>query len=240
MLLAALAVAAGAALQSATGFGFSLIAAPLVFAAVEPAQAVGLVTLLGTEVNLLTLVGERRRPQPALRECAAIVAAALPGAVLGVAVLRALDPVALQFAVTAGVLATLAARRLASGRHTPFWGAPVAGLFAGGLTTSTTTSGPPLLVYLLGRDLTPERLRDTLPVCFLGLSVVGVVALLVTRTHGAVPTATQIAVLVPVVIAAHLAGRPLFRMLARSGSFDRVVTAVLIASVVAGLLTALL
>jgi uncharacterized membrane protein YfcA len=240
MLLAALAVAAGAALQSATGFGFSLIAAPLVFATIDPAQAVGLVTLLGTEVNLLTLVAERRRPQPALRECAAIVAAALPGAVLGVAVLRALDPVALQFAVTAGVIATLAARRLAAGRRTPFWGAPIAGLAAGALTTSTTTSGPPLLVYLLGRDLTPERMRDTLPVCFLGLSVVGVAALLLTKTHGAVPTAAQVAILVPVVVAAHIAGRPLFRLLARSGSFDRVVTAILLVSVVAGLLTAVL
>jgi uncharacterized membrane protein YfcA len=240
MLLAAAAVAAGAALQSATGFGFSLIAAPLVFAAVDPAQAVGLMTLLGTEVNLLTLAGERRRPQPALRECAAIVAAALPGAVLGVAVLRVLDPVALQFGVTAGVLGTLAARRLAAGRHTPFWGAPIAGLVAGGLTTSTTTSGPPLLVYLLGRNLTPDRLRDTMPVCFLGLSVVGVAALLLTRTHGAVPTATQLAILVPIVVAAHIAGRPLFRVLARSGNFDRVVTAILLVSVIAGLATAVL
>ena len=240
MLLAALAVAAGAALQAATGFGFSLIAAPLVFAAVEPAQAVGLMILLGTEVNALTLVGERRRPQPEVRESAAILAASLPGAVLGVAVLRALDPVALQFAVTAGVVGTLAARRLAAGRHTPFWGAPIAGLFAGGLTTSTTTSGPPLIVYLLGRDLTPVQMRDTLPLIFLGLSVVGVAALLVTRIHGAVPSAEQIAILVPVVVVAHIAGRPLFRVLARSGSFDRVVTAVLVVSVVAGLLTALL
>jgi uncharacterized membrane protein YfcA len=240
MLLAALAVAAGAALQSATGFGFSLIAAPLVFAAVEPAQAVGLMTLLGSGVNLLTLAGEGRRPEPAMRECAAIVAAALPGAVLGVVILRALDAVALQIAVTAGVLATLAARRLAAGRTTPFWGAPIAGLVAGGLTTSTTTSGPPLLVYLLGRDLTPSRLRDTMPVCFLGLSVVGVAALVLTETHGAVPTATQVAILVPVVVVAHVAGRPLFRALARSGSFDRVVTAVLVISVLAGLATALL
>jgi uncharacterized membrane protein YfcA len=240
MLLAALAVAAGTALQSATGFGFSLIAAPLVFAAVEPAQAVGLMILLGTAVNALTLVGERRRPQPEVRESVAILAASLPGAVLGVAVLRALDPVGLQFAVTAGVIGTLAARRLAAGRHTPFWGAPIAGLFAGGLTTSTTTSGPPLIVYLLGRDLTPVQMRDTLPVIFLGLSVVGVAALLLTRTHGAVPTAEQIAILVPVVVVAHIAGRPLFRVLARSGSFDRVVTAVLVVSVVAGLLTAVL
>jgi hypothetical protein len=54
-LVAAAAVAAGAALQSATGFGFSVVAAPLVFAAVGPQEAVGLLLVLGTEVNLLTL-----------------------------------------------------------------------------------------------------------------------------------------------------------------------------------------
>ena len=60
-LVAAAAVAAGAALQSATGFGFSVVAAPLVFAAVGPEEAVGLLLVLGTEVNVLTLATERRR-----------------------------------------------------------------------------------------------------------------------------------------------------------------------------------
>jgi uncharacterized membrane protein YfcA len=239
-LIAAAAVAAGAALQSATGFGFSLIAAPLVFATVEPEQAVGLMTLLGTVVNVLTLAGERRRPRPELRESAWIVAAALPGAVLGVAVLRALDAVALQIAVTVGVFATVAARRLAAGRHLPRWGAPVAGFVAGGLTTSTTTSGPPLIVYLLGRDLTPAQLRDTMPVCFLGLSLVGVAALAATGTSGAVPDGVLVAILVPVVVAGHVAGRPVFGALARSGSYERVVTAILLVSVIAGLATAVL
>ena len=89
--------------------------------------------LLGTEVNLLTLAGERRRPQPVVRECVWILALSLPGAVAGVALLRALDPVALQVAVSVGVVATLAARHLAAGRHLPGWGAPVAGFAAGGL-----------------------------------------------------------------------------------------------------------
>ena len=113
-LLAAVAVAAGAALQSATGFGFSVIAAPLVFAAVEPEEAVGLLIVLGTLVNVLTLLTEGRRPQPVARESAVILACAVPGAVAGVAVLRALDAVALQIAVSVGVVATLAARRLAA------------------------------------------------------------------------------------------------------------------------------
>jgi uncharacterized membrane protein YfcA len=237
-LIAAVAVAAGATLQSATGFGFSLIAAPLVFATVEPAEAVGLMILLSTEINLLTLLGERRRPQPVWRECLMIVGFALPGAVAGVAVLRALDPVALQLAVSVGVVATLAARRLAAGRRLPTWGAPISGVVAGGLTTSTTTNGPPMLVYMLGRSLTPLQVRDSMPVCFLGMNAIGTVALLVTHTHGAVPGALLVAILVPIVAIGQIAGRPLFGALAHSRAFEPVVTGVLLASVVAGLATA--
>jgi uncharacterized protein len=237
-LVAAAAVAAGAALQSATGFGFSIVAAPLVFAALEPEEAVGLLIILGSLVNVLTLVSERRRPRPVVRECVVLLAFALPGAVAGVAVLRALDPVALQVAVSVGVVATLIARRLAK-RHTPAWGGPIAGFAAGALTTSTTTAGPPLIVYLLGRGLEPVQVRDTVPVCFLGLSVVGVVALVVTGTSGAVPDAGLVALLVPVVVAGHLAGRPLFAALVRGGRYEVVLTSVLIGSVVAGLAAAL-
>jgi uncharacterized membrane protein YfcA len=237
-LMAAVAVAAGAALQSATGFGFSVIAAPLVFAAVEPEEAVGLLIVLGTLVNVLTLLTEGRRPQPVARESAVILAAAVPGAVAGVAVLRALDAVALQIAVSIGVVLTLVARRLAAGRHLPSWMAMPAGVVAGALTTSTTTAGPPVIVYLLGRAIEPSRVRDTMTVVFLGLSAVGVIALWLTGTHGAVPDATLVAILVPVVIAGHLAGRPLFARLERSGKYEQVLTAALFVAVVAGLATA--
>ena len=121
---AAVAVMAGAALQSAVGFGFALVAAPLLYAAApSPEQAVGLMTLLGLEVNLLTLLAERRRPAPVWRDVAAVVAWSLPGALAGVAVLRALDDVALQLLVTAGVLVALAVNRRAA-RRAPAPGAP--------------------------------------------------------------------------------------------------------------------
>jgi uncharacterized membrane protein YfcA len=237
-LVAAVAVAAGAALQSATGFGFSVIAAPLVFAAVEPEEAVGLLIVLGTLVNVLTLLTEGRRPRPVARESVVILAWALPGAIAGVAVLRALDAVALQVAVSVGVVATLIARRIAAGRHLPGWMAVPSGVVAGGLSTSTTTAGPPVIVYLLGRAIEPSRVRDTMTVVFLGLSVVSVIALWVTGTHGAVPDATLVAILVPVVAAGHLAGRPLFARLERSGKYEPVLTAALLVAVVAGLATA--
>jgi uncharacterized membrane protein YfcA len=239
-LMAGVAVAAGAAVQSATGFGFSLVAAPLVFAAVGPQEAVGLLLVLGTEVNLLTLATEGRRPRPVSRECAVLLAAALPGAFAGVAALRGLDPVVLQIAVSVGVFATLGARHLAANRHTPGWAGPIAGVAAGALSTSTTTAGPPILVYLLGRGLEPEQVRDTLTLCFIGLTVVSVTALAATGTSGAVPDVVLVAVLVPVVAVGHLAGRPLFAALERSRRYEPVVTLLLIVSVIVGLATAVL
>jgi uncharacterized membrane protein YfcA len=176
---AGVAVGAGACLQSATGFGFSLIAAPLLFAATEPEHAVGLLIVLGAEMNLLTLATEGRRPAPLRREAALILAWAMPGALAGVAVLRALDAVALQLAVTVGVLVSLLLRwrtLRAADEHPsppPWWALPATGASAGALTTSTTTAGPPLVLYLLHRDAPPVVVRDTLTVCFLGLSILG-------------------------------------------------------------------
>jgi uncharacterized protein len=165
---------------------------------------------------------------------------AVPGALAGVAVLRSLDAVALQVAVSIGVVATLAARRLSAGRHVPRWAASLAGFASGGLTTSTTTSGPPLLVYLLGRPADPEQVRDTLTVCFVGLVPISVVALWVTGTDDAVPEPELILVCLPLVVVGHLLGRPVFAQLARGHRYEPVLTAVLLAAVVGGLLSATL
>jgi uncharacterized protein len=225
-------IVAGALLQAATGFGFSLLAAPLTFAAVDPAPAaVGLLLLIGAEVNLLTLA-EKRHPQPLRRSSVTMLSWAAPGALAGVAVLRALPAVALQVAVTLGVVGTLAARRSAGRRaHVPAW---AAGLAAGALTTSTTTNGPPMLLHLLDRGAPAASVRDTLTVCFLGLSALGAIALLVTGTP-ALPDAALVAGLVPAVALGHVAGRRVFARLAAGGGYERALTVILVIAALAGL-----
>jgi uncharacterized membrane protein YfcA len=243
LVATAVAVMAGAAIQSATGFGFALLAAPLAFAALEPHEAIGLLLLLGMEIGVLTLATEGRRPQPMVRRCALVLAWAVPAAVAGVAVLRALDAVTLQVAVSLGVAATLIVRRRAPAEHAgpePRWAAPLTGLSAGALVTSTNTSGPPLLLYLLGRGDDPVQVRDTLTVCQLGLSVIGAVALIATGTTDAVPGLGRVAVFLPLVALAHLAGRPLFAHLAASGRYEPMLNATLVVAVVTGLATAVL
>jgi uncharacterized protein len=243
-LLAATAVAvfAGAAIQAATGFGFALLAAPLAFAALDSHEAIGLLLLLGIEIGVLTLATEGRRPEPMVRRCAIVLAWAIPAAVAGVAVLRALDAVTLQIAVSVGVAATLIVRHRAPAEHRgpePWWAAPATGLSAGALVTSTNTSGPPLLLYLLGRGDEPGRVRDTLTVCQLGLSLIGAASLVATGTWEAVPRGWLVALFIPLVALAHLAGRPLFAHLAASGRYEPVLNATLVIAVVAGLVTAI-
>jgi uncharacterized membrane protein YfcA len=243
---AAAAVMTGAALQSAVGFGFALVAAPLLYAAApSPEQAVGLMIVLGLEVNLLTLLAERRRPDPVWRDVVAVVAWSLPGALAGVAVLRALDAVALQLLVTIGVLAALAVTLRsvhadAVTRPRSLWATPAAGVSSGALTTTTSTGGPPVVLLLLARGLRPHVVRDTLTASFVGLAIIGALALALTGTRDAVPDAAWIAGLVPLTAAGQLAGRPLFARIATANSYERVLTAVLLVTVAVGLISVLL
>ena len=244
-IAAGVAVLAGAALQSATGFGFALTSAPLLFAATEPEQAVGLLIVLGLEVNLLTLGTEGRRPQPLVRDSLRLVAWAVPGVAAGLLALRSLDSTALQVGVTLGVFATLAVRALlrrrpdAWGGDPPWWAAPAAGLSSGALTTSTNTAGPPVVLYMLARGATPVQTRDTLTSTFVGFSLLGLAALALSGTEGAAPHADALAALVPAVIVGHLAGRPVFARLA-GHHYEPVLTGVLVTTALAGLATALL
>jgi uncharacterized protein len=249
-VVAAGAVMAGAALQSAVGFGFALVAAPLLYAAApSPEQAVGLMVVLGLEVNLLTLLAERRRPDPVWGDVAAVVGWALPGALAGVAVLRALDAVAMQLLLTLGVIAALAVNlRAAHRRAAPArssgprarWARPAAGLSSGALNTTTSTGGPPIVLLLVARGLRPDVVRDTLTASFVGLAAITAAALALTGTDEAAPDATWLAALVPLTAAGQLAGRPLFARLAAARSYERLLTVVLVVTVAVGLFTVIL
>jgi uncharacterized protein len=232
--LAAAIVLAGALLASATGFGFALLAAPLLFALLGPPRAVGVLLLLAVEVNALILAAERRRPRPLLRASATLLAWAAPGTVVGVVMLRVLDPFALQLALTAAILSTLVLRGRAV-RRAPAWAAPAAGFTSGVLTTATTTNGPPLIVYLLGRGHDPSRVRDTLTFCFLCLSGLGALALWITGTHKASPDLGLVAVLAPAALAGQVLGRRAFVRLQAGGRYEHVLTGVLLLAVALGL-----
>ncbi len=182
--LAALAVFLGAALQSATGFGFALVAAPILFALVGPREAVTAGVLLALLINALTLAGERRRPVPLGRVSLTLVAWSVPGLALGALALRELPERPLSVLVALAVLAALALR-LRSRALAPRargWHAPVAGISSGALATSTSLSGPPLVFCLLARGTAPAPMRDTLAAIFVAQALLALPALLATAT----------------------------------------------------------
>jgi len=247
-ILAAAAAFVGGACHSATGFGFALVAAPLVAAALPPEQAVTSLLLLGILTSALTLLTEFRRPQPLWRDAAVMLAWGALGALAGGFILARLETAALQLLVTCSVIVALAARRVsperpqrASRRHSVPAGLGsrgVAGLAAGVLTTTTTTNGPPLILYLLHRRVDAARMRDTLSVLFVGFGIVGVAALAVGAADLDVPGGGTLAALGAAAAVGHAAGRPLFARLAER-HYERVVTALLVVSVVTGAIVAL-
>jgi uncharacterized membrane protein YfcA len=206
-----LAVVAAACVQSTTGLGFALVLSPVVFALLSPAAAIVTVTGLGLVLNLLVLLGERRRPRVAWREVLPILVAVAPGAVGGVILLRGLPKPALQLGVGVVLLAAVLVGRV---RSTPPRSDSVTarlaiGLTTGVLTTSAGVSGPPIALWLSRTRLTPSEIRDSLSATFLAIGLIACVAL-VPVVHRAHVHPALVAPAVVCVAGGHALGRRAF------------------------------
>ena len=102
IVLAGAAALLGALVQSATGFGFALVLSPALFAVLDPYEAVTTMLLLGPPLNLLVLADSRGLAR--WRVLAPMLAAAVPGLVLGALALELLSKSTLQVLVGAGVI----------------------------------------------------------------------------------------------------------------------------------------
>jgi uncharacterized membrane protein YfcA len=93
MTIALVAVSAliAACVQATAGLGFALILTPALFAVMGSVSAIVMATALGLVLNLLVLLAERRRLCVACSEVIPILAAAAPGSVCGLLLLRALQ-----------------------------------------------------------------------------------------------------------------------------------------------------
>jgi uncharacterized protein len=203
-------------LQAATGFGFALLAGPSLYAVMAPVHAVALLLILGLAVNVLVLGGERRKLAVDWEGLRPAMLAALPGLPIGAVLVRVLPADALRVAIGVIVCVLVGHRLLRRGPATrPAAGrgiAALAGFSAGVLTTSTTTNGPPLALWLGGRGSQPAVVRDTVSAAFLVLDLVGIgVVLAVVGPHRALAEAIWLPALLPVVLVGHLAGSWAFR-----------------------------
>ncbi|MGW8526375.1 MULTISPECIES: sulfite exporter TauE/SafE family protein [Nocardiopsidaceae] len=171
-----------AAVQSLSGFGFALLSAPLLTAALGGPQAVSTIMITGTACDIAILAMRRDVPRPAVRETCALALWSAPGMLLGAWLLTALPALGLQVFVACVVIAAVVLRVLSredGAVLNPVWAAP-AGLLSGALSTSTSLGGPPSVYYLVHRGLTPHTMRDTLVALSLVRLPLSVAALLFT------------------------------------------------------------
>lgn len=232
MILAALAALVGAAVQSATGFGFALVLSPALFAVMEPAEAVTVLLALGVALNLLVLL---ERHDARWSRLTPILLPALPGLAVGAVILAALSRKPLQVGVGVAVIAAALwqLRDRAAAARVP---AVVAGFLSGVLTTSISISGPPLVLWLEAQELRPSEFRATLAAAFLALNLAGWAVLAVAGD--ATADLGELLVLLALVVAGYALGALAFRRLDHERFYRVVLGLVLVtgaASVVAGL-----
>jgi uncharacterized membrane protein YfcA len=232
---------AGATLQSATGFGYALVAGPATFAVAEPAEALTILIALSTVLNVLVIAGEKRASSIQRQMLLPVLAWAIPGVAAGVAILLAISKPTLQVVVGICVViaVALAPRGSLPMRRDPTLGAKAAaGFTAGTLTTTTATSGPPLVLLLQRAGSRPEEFRDTMAALLLGLNILGALALVLGGAKVELPVAGVVAILIAVIVAGRALGRLIFNRLDADsfrtvGSF--LIVASGLASVAAGL-----
>ena len=151
--------------QTATGFGFSLIATPLLLLVYEPQTAIQLNIMLGISVSLAVLPGAVRSAERDLLKRMAL--GALAGAPLGLLVFRYGDVAVIKAIVAAlalGLAASMAIRFYFARTPRRDYGI---GAASGLLTTSIGVPGPPLMLYFSGGGFSKQVARATTLTFFL-------------------------------------------------------------------------
>lgn len=207
--LAGLAIALGAFVQGAVGFGLALVAAPLL-AIIDPRLVPVPMLLLATAHAMLMLRREYRHADWAGVGWALL--GRLPGIALGVLAVALLPPRWFGLAVAATVL-TCVALSVARWRPRPTVPALlVAGVVSGAGGTASAIGGPP--VALLYQDAHGARVRATLAAYFVVGSLLSLAGLLVGGQVGADALGAA-AVMVPFLIAGFALSTPARRLLDR-------------------------
>ncbi|MEM9563960.1 MAG: sulfite exporter TauE/SafE family protein [Actinomycetota bacterium] len=180
--------------QTVTGFGLALLLVPPATLVLRPADAVAVALVLLIPSNALLVLGEGR----CLDRTAAsrLLAGAAIGLPVGMLAIRAASPDALRLALAVAVVMTVVivvTGRPSLGRGTPTLLA--AGVLTGALTTSLTANGPPTVLALQGRGVSPPAFRATVGVVLGASAVVGVLLFALDgRLDGDVPRAVALAV----------------------------------------------
>lgn len=199
-----------AATYGLTGFGFALVAVPLLAIVTDPRTAG--VAMLIAFVPVGPVLAVRDRDSIRWSAAALLCGAALLGMPLGLLVLVAASERLLTGIIGVCVLGSA----LLLWRGLKLRDAPVtvltAGMISGVLSTSTATSGPPMVVALRAMGYEPVSFRATLSVAFTAMSVTALAGRALTGQMGSTAVAIGL-VGIPAMLAGWACGNALFRSL---------------------------
>lgn len=164
--LVAAIVSVAACAQMVSGFGFALMAVPLMGLAIDLKTAVVISTMCGTASNTYQAINDGHHRDPRLVRLLTVTS--FVGMPFGLIVLDRVDIDVLRVAIGLFVLFALVA--VLRARAGTVVGGPLlecfAGFVSGVLATSTSTNGPPLVLLLRSRGLSPEVFRATINTVF--------------------------------------------------------------------------
>ena len=186
-------VAVAAAAQMVSGFGFALLAVPLMGLAIDVKSAVVICTICGTASNTFQAIVDRadRDNGLALR----LIVASLLGMPIGWLLLEHATSDQLKVVVGFMVLVAVVLVSRASNRAVQWrpldW---IAGFTSGVLAIATSTNGPPLVVLLRAKKLSPQVFRSTINSVFCVVALVSIAVFAMGgRITGSVGKAAMIA-----------------------------------------------
>lgn len=236
-LLAAFAVVLlAAAVAGLIGFGFALVAVPLLLVLFDPAAVIVLTSFVSFFTN--AVIGQDSWRKVEAWAVLSLMPWAAVGLLLGTEILRRVDPDYIRLGVGALVVlsAALLLRDVTLRSIEGRWGTVLAGATSGALSTSTGIAGPPIVLLFAARRLPKTSFRASNAAYFLVLGA-AIVVTLFARGIVEIRELGTAAALVPAAFAGKTAGTALVKHLS-DAAFRRTTLIVVIFTGALGVFTA--
>lgn len=160
--IVALVIAFSGFLNSITGFGFVIVAAPFLIQLLPPKQAVSVALVLALILSIVIALRERKTID--LKVMLQMFAAALFGIPIGTAMLVGVNPAAIKIivgSIVVGVTIALARGfRLPTSLELPL--SLIAGFLSGILSGVSGMSGAIAVIFFMSQGWKPDRVRPTI------------------------------------------------------------------------------
>jgi uncharacterized membrane protein YfcA len=178
-IYAIIAVFAAGVIKGLTGFGFSLVTAPVLIVLLGPLKAVPVVIVLNAAANVVLFPIARKAAN--LKRILPLIITGVATIPLGMLLLLALDAGTVE--LVAGCVTILFAIAFLAGFQRPVrnekWGFAAAGLISGTLNGLISTGGPPAILFLTNQGVPKRTFRASMLAYFLCLSIVSIPTFLV-------------------------------------------------------------